>query len=908
MTAEKANFLTGHEASHKLHAAKLSPPNHAINLVSRQWMDSFIFENQSKKAVILRAPAGFGKTSVASQFYHALSENGLNCVWLSLDDNDNVTETLLSYLFRALSQECVGLSDVSKASIAAFSGASEADLVFLLQEVLEDIDGLLYLFLDNAEVLEKDAMEKCIQPILQVRNSGVRLVICSRSKPSLKVSKIRVKGLLQEVGPDELSFSKDEIKAVFSGAICDQEATQIFRRTEGWPVAVQVLKQWYVHNASTSSILEQFNGALEEIAEFLAEQILLGLDENLRSLLMRTSIFDELTEDKVNFAMGELGYWRQLQSIQGLDAFVTKDAKGKVVRFHPLLKDYLRFEFERKNPDEWTELQESAARWCFARENIVSAIKHARQSKKQLLVGELVEDAGGRELLLRVGWARLKEVDRQLTDSILRLFPRLQLMRSIILMKEGKLTSARQQFEKTRQLTNSFQQDRDGGNIEKLRLDASYVDMSLMVNECRVCLPEEFDRNIATISRLADEDHTLQGNINTLLCINNHQRGLLGTAAEYLQRAQFHYRNAGSTHGEIFCNIHQGTMKFLQGSPEYSRNSYKAALSLARRSFGTDRSKLQLIDPLVAEIDYETNNIADAAHRTNKILQCVNKTEGWLDIVLAGFMTASLVSYLQSGAESALDMVDACVCEADRQGRGQLRNSLASLRSSILARAGLITSARDVLISEAITFEAVVAKFGQASWREVEANMIAILDVESRDSSGMVGFVEANGMVLKFFEQGLIRPFIRVGILTCKVGFDQGHIEESYELFDRVTEKIVSTGYVRHLIDEYSVLSEFIAARIADDNSKVSPDILRQVEYIIELCSEPAHPAVSEILTKREREVLRSLSEGNSDKLIARELGVSNNTVKFHVKNLYRKLGANNREHASEIARDLDVL
>ena len=888
--------------------SKYYPPSQKVHLIERVALNKVLKDIQNRKLTILQAPAGYGKSTLLTQWYTKLISDNHPVGWLSLDDDDNNTLTLLGYLLGIISS--IGnLSDVEDITSGKTVGElSTRDLLVLLIHKIETFNKAVFICLDNFEVLDKEAVIEVIRPLLRFTPDHFQLIIASRSQPDLELSRMRTQGLLHQVTAIDLRFSLHEIEEFFQGKLSKQEEKVVAERTQCWPVAIQLARYW--HERDGSSMLKKFSGVPEEISEYLSEQVLLQLPEQVQEILLEISLLEVLTEKDIRGIFIEKDYWSKLDDLASLKPFLyLHDTVPLSYHLNPIFRDYLRIEFNKRNPKKKQAIHHSAALW-FAEDNQLStAVRHAKESHDKELAGRLVQDAGGLSMWISKGLSHVTSVHRLLDEKVIESFPRLKLLRSLILLKEGKLIEARSLYEQVGKESFSFTIDKKNPDINALKLDALVVDSTLLVNECRLATAGYLSNYEDVVSNSATDNELFQGNLMTLLCLSYHQQGAFDKGLDYANRAIAVYGKSGKVHGQTFNYLHKGVIYFAQGNSRKTIQCYKQALSIARKYYGTDKSKIAITSPLIAEVNYELNNLDTVSSCLHNIIKKLHATEGWFDIYAAGYITSAQMILNDAGLDAAIEFLDSVESEIETCGITGLAKIILATRISLLSCNGLLNEAEYVLKYSNLTIDTYIKPSAIATtWREREAVIKAIAEFSLRRGVSQELFQELLHISQNLLATMHIRSFIHIGTITSLAGMTLGENEQTWKLLIQVLDKSRYSGFIRFFIDKGDQARQMLELFEKERGHVISRHTAQHCHDIIEQFDFPGEEKQNHFLTKRESELLVELKGGKSDKLIARTLRVSPNTVRYHLKKLYRKLGAVNRTEAVHIAREASLI
>lgn len=892
--------------------SKFHPPNQKVRLVERKVLNLRFKEIPGKKLVVLQAPAGYGKSTLLSQWHTRLISDNHAAGWLSLDDDDNNARILLSYLLRIVSSiEATPVArDMTRDE--AIRDLSVHDLLVLLVHQTEKFDNEVFLILDNFEILDRQIVNAVIKPVLQRTPDHFHLIIASRFQPELELSRLRTQGLLCQVKATDLRFNRGEIEEFFQGELSKHEERIVAERTEGWPVAVQMVRFWRQRDGSRP--LKRFSGVPDEIAEYLSEQVLLRLSEDVQECLLETSILDVLTEADIKGIFAGRDYWSMLDRLTSLEPFLCPHAavNGTVsasYHLNPIFRDYLRLEFGIGRPERKQAIHHSAALWFAAENQLTTALRHAKESGDGELAAQIVQDAGGLRIWISRGLSYLTTVHRLVDEKLIQCFPRLKLLRALILLKEGELIRARSLYEEARQESFNFSTDKTSHDVSALKLDALVVESTLLVNECKVATDNYLSGYETVVSNMAGNDELFLGNVMTLLCLSYHQQGAFDKGLDYANRAIALYGKIGMVHGQIFNYLHKGVIQFAQGYPRRAVQYYKQGLSVARKYYGTDKSKIAVTSPLIAEVHYELNDFYTAGSHLHNIIKKLNATEGWFDIYASGYITTALMILNDDGLGAAIEFLDSVEIEIEVCGLVGLTKTIQATRISFLSRYGLFDEASAALEHSKLTLAAYNRRQpATTTWREREAVIKAIAELSIRRGNSQEIFQDLLQISDNLLARRHIRSFIHIGILASMAGIATGHKEQTWNLLMQVLDKSLETGFIRFFIDQGIEAKKLLELFAEERAGQVSRRVQQHCSDIIDQFDMSREEKQKVSLTERETELLRQLKSGKPDKVIARTLRVSPNTVRYHLKNIFRKLGVVNRTEAVNAARDFSLV
>jgi LuxR family maltose regulon positive regulatory protein len=332
------------------------------------------------KLVLVCAPAGWGKTSVLSE-WHAAEAESRPFAWVSLDPTDGDPVRFWSYVIGALRTVAPA---VGEAALAALRNAPhdvvEAVLPSLINELAMD-ERRLVLVLDDYHLVRDESIHASVAFLLRHLPATVQVAIASRADPPLPLGSMRAAGEVTEVRAAQLRFSDHEAEALLNGSLAleleQSEVALLQERTEGWAAGLQLAGLSLREQHDPSAFVRAFAGDDRQIGDYLQE-VIAGQSGPLREFLLQTSILERLCASLCDAVTGTSDGLRRLEEIQRANLFlVPLDNRGHWFRYHHLFRDLLRHEFARAQPALNHELHRRACAWHRAEGDVDDAIRHA---------------------------------------------------------------------------------------------------------------------------------------------------------------------------------------------------------------------------------------------------------------------------------------------------------------------------------------------------------------------------------------------------------------------------------------------------------------------------------------------------------------------------------------------------
>jgi len=369
--------------------------------------------------VLVLAPAGFGKTTMISQW---AAHAGRPLAWATVGETDGDPVVLISTLMAALTASGVAMAPLPGV-LTGDEPAFSRRVLPQFQRTIESIDRAVTLVVDDVHAMAGTRPAVVLTAVLDSLPAGSGLALVGRSRPDLPVALWRSQGRVQEVGPDDLVFDFEEASAFLAQLMGSDPpkafVADILHATGGWPVAVYLqglaAARGRLLPATTSTAL----------TDYLDAEVLGHVDPSLLDFLRRAAILSTLSASACNDIVGVRNARAMLRSAEQSTLLVNRLHGGDgFYRLHPLLRDRLTRDLEETQPRQARALRARAAHWCDTHDYADEAIAHAAHADDLDLLGTLAWKnapaalAVGRTTTVR-GWlARVSESDLTATPSL----------------------------------------------------------------------------------------------------------------------------------------------------------------------------------------------------------------------------------------------------------------------------------------------------------------------------------------------------------------------------------------------------------------------------------------------------------------------------------------------------------
>ena len=893
-----------------------------------------------RKLTLISAPAGFGKTSLLSEWVNQFKDEGRRVTdegsaaiinpshlpttqvrgsflfhpsrvaWLSLDDGDNDPTRFLTYLVAAVQTIEATIGSGVLAAIRAAgpqAPATEPILTALLNEIASLPDSFS-LVLDDYHAIQAKPVDQALTFLLQHLPAQMHLVVASREDPQLPLARLRARDQLTELRAADLRFTPAEA-AEFLNQVMDlnllaEDLLALETRTEGWIAGLQLAALSMQGHPDAAQFIQSFTGSHHFVLDYLVEEVLSQQSAQLQTFLLRTSILERLCGslcDALLLSPPASGQ-ATLEYIEQANLFIIPlDSERRWYRYHPLFADLLRQRLAAASGEadgQRKALHIRASEWYESQGLEIDAFQHAAAAQDVERAERLIE-AQGTPLYYRGAVAVVLKWLASLPATVLEASPTLSMTYASALMMTGQMAGVEKNLqvaEAALRAEHSAEADTQTrnlvGEIAGLRATAALgsYQIETMLAESRRALeylrPDNLPYRTAAIWRLG-VGHMFQG--------NRAAANQAYTEAITLSQA------SGNTFTTLLATLGLGNVHEADNRLYAAAETYRRVLQLADDPPQPVASEALLA---LARIHYAWNDLASAEQYGRQALQLARQFDRIIDrFVICEVFLARLklaqgdvngaAAILAQASQSARqhhfvhrlpEVASAQVLTLLRQGRVAAAAQLAQTHKLPVGQARVYLAQGDPSAALAL-LEPLRQQAETKLWADERLKLLTLQAValQAQGETDQALPVLADALALAE-PGGFIRIFVDEGLPMAR---------------------LLSQAVARGLMPDY--VSQLLAAYPAETQmgATVPPAGPRQSED--KLDRPPAQPP-AEPLSPRELEVLQLMAQGLSNHEIAQRLFLALNTVKGHNRNIFGKLQVQRRTEAVARARDWGLL
>ncbi len=873
--------------------SRLHPPRTSERLCVRSELLASLDKAFEPKMTLIVAPAGYGKTSLLSQWCERLDQSGIAIAYYAARERDRDPSAFLAMLTGALSVAGLDMG----ALVQGREGRIRHDIT--LDDILIRLELAgqpLVMIIDDFEQVNDDAINDVVADFVQAAPPTVHFVITSRQFPALPVSSLDIRGQLRMIDAYQLKLSNGELASMLDLPADNDEVATISKHTQGWPVTVELYRLWRQRHAIHDS-RATFGGHVAEVQNYLTEQLFSSLPSAHLDLLIDIADLDEVDARLVDRMRGQHDSALILEEIsETLSSLIWtgQERDEKVYRLHPLLLENLRQKLH-KDEDRRERLAVNAAMWFLENFRFAEAIRSARASSDSTIVEKIVAQIRPIHLMVAESATTLRQILRELPEDFIASRPRLQLMAAIAHFKAGFFIESRNMLERVRTKTQNFTVDPDG-HPEWLTVEGNLTDLIFLCQVGR--MSSRIEELIAIIRDTAPDDPIIWGSCENVMTLVEQVRGDFDSADAAVTKARSIYSTIRlSDYGEtqiagqeMLILLGRGRLReVMHLIGRYQQHSSREELD--------DMSTPLMIKIILAVVRYEQEFSDTAVELLKNSFAEHSKAESWFDQYAIAYPVILMRTYVQEGADAAFDYIALAQAKSARLGIEALPDFLSCLEIEYHIRNGDLDAA--TRLAERLDLEHRVdrnALTENQGWREFDAFARALIKLRLGEQRYDDALRHAQDLVASGHTGGRLRAEIQGWIFSAlaRAGNDQMGQAATHLL--KAVLLAYPEGFIAPFAEEGAALSPIIRALLADRN--LDAYARRHLEEVEKANRKAMAQPNSNELNEREREVVEHLAEGLSNKMIARRMGITDHTVKFHLKKVFSKLEVSSRKAA----------
>lgn len=880
------------------------------DIISRPHLVSKIDDGLSGKLILISAPAGFGKTTLISEW---LQQIDIPLAWLALDKDDNDLIRFITYLVAAIQTVTPEPANrVLEVLNSPSPPVAEEVITLLLNDLSDHLNSdqqgkPFILVLDDYHEIVARAVHNALTFMLDHLHPQIHLVITTRVDPPWSLARLRANQEITELRANDLRFTSDEtglfLNNVMHLNLSFDDVLRLNARTEGWIAGLQMAALSLQGRDDTTTFIRAFSGSHRFVLDYLMEEVLNRQTSEIQEFLLKTSIFERFTASLCDAVMGTEGSQGVISWLERANLFlIPLDNERQWYRYHHLFVDLLRKMLKENQHELINDLHRRASKWYAENDYLSEAISHALEAEDFLLVNELVS---GNALVI-VEHAELLEILRQL-EKLVKLpissKPWLYIAYNWVKAYADPSEGMFQDLQSAEQYLTSLE-----NNLEKshliCHLNAIRAYVAWVKGEADLALAYTQDALID----LPSADWITRAHLFNIEGLAWQYLDKLPLARQSFEKAIVAGRQSGRMQETFKAFTNLAYLEFLQGKLHRAFSLCQQALSLENESANLSKHM-----PIAAHayatlslVQLEWNDL-DSAILTAR--QGVSLAEQWKQIDVLHF---------------SLNTLSKALCASgDLDEAFSVNQRAMQLTKNISPWYFLVSSCNDIRLSlirgdiplAANRFAEIEPLFDERTRDRFLIIKTFLLFSQERFSDMLVTIDDA---IEEISKRGEMRDVITLLPLKALALQALNREDEAISVIAQCLVFAAPEGYIRIFVEngsqmagllrkalQFNVQPEYagkLLTEISNDQAR------KRASNTLRFAEDAEESGLIESLSKRELEILALIAEGSTNQEIAQELVLSLYTIKSHVRNIFSKLGVKNRTEAVARARLLGLL
>ena len=619
----------------------------------------------SKKLTLVSAPAGFGKTTMVSEWIRAC---GHPTAWLSLDKNDNDLSRFLIYLTAALQHidPEIGV-DVQAALEESLPPQFEILLTRLISEI-ERLPDKSIIVLDDYHLINSKPVHDVINFLIEYLPPTIHLVITGRADPPLPISRLRVQGEVNEVRTPILRFTQEEATTFLNDLmgfdLSSDGIAALEACTEGWIASLKLAALSMHGRDDWPEFIAEFSGSHRYVIDYLVDEVMARQPEEVQTFLRRTSILERFCAPLCEFVVGGIEDMDIIDYLDRSNLFlIPLDDHKEWYRYHHLFADFLSQRLRESERDKIPELHRRASQW-YEKEGLVDeAIQHALAAGDLESATRLVDGIAA-DLLVRAESNKLLKLIEQLPSDLCQGYPMLCIWHAWALVFMGQLEMVEPVLKVAQANLKKAPVVPNPGYVTTVRAYLANMEGDLLksANLAEQALEE--------MSKASPDRFTniFQGAAVIWLGLNHRLLGNLDKAKQLFMEAARLNQKAGNFYAAIASFEQLADLAVVGGQLHQALDLYRSGLELAQNWKNTgDKPHGTLLAAAGPQLGlgavlYQLNDLAGAAAHIQRSADLLELGEHWGRI--NSYMMLAYLKQAQGEFETSAELYrKACAIE-----------------------------------------------------------------------------------------------------------------------------------------------------------------------------------------------------------------------------------------------------
>ncbi|HEY0938516.1 MAG TPA: LuxR C-terminal-related transcriptional regulator [Steroidobacter sp.] len=900
---------------------RLTPPTEPATLIERPRLLKRLDEAEHAGLTVVLAPAGYGKTTLLSQWYRTLTSSGRACGWFTADPSDGDTVGMLTYIAAALSDAGVSLEPRLERILRTDVFPSSEFLTRVIIQALERNGGTVYLFIDDAHVLASEPIH-ALGRLIEQAPPTTCFITASRSLPDLHLARARARGHLHEVQAEDLKFTFDEtrhfIERAEHPALDEQDLSTLQQRTEGWIAGLKLATLALRRGTAPKEMLATFGGSNRSVSDFFAEEVFSSQPQQVREFLLKTSILDRFCPALCEAVTGQSDARRQLYEIEERGLFLLQlDQERHWHRYHHLFATFLQRRLHEYDALAHRELHLRASDWFWETGSPVDAIEHALKAEAPARAAELLERRC--QELTYVGKVRLvAKFAEQIPRDILHRYP------GVLLTLAWRQTRALH-FEEADNLIGIAGRRLDemtGANelppTELRRLRYLHLHREMVLTAARDRMAEVERRCQHLLEEYPEEQHPyLKGTIYGHLLAARRDQYKLSDYEKLFATAQGILKRSVYSSAAVGLQAGMGPFLLLAGKTAAARALLEQGREEGVRYSGRHSSATAVCSLPLAHLVFENNEVDLAAELIDEAMPSA-VDYGFVDQLVSAFVTRTRILHARRDIPAALQNLDEGMSIAVERDLERLKLALLAERVRLLIEAGQPDEATRHAALHGISITDRAPAPGDAFTTRDEYRARIWVRLACATDHLFEAATVARQWRSFCAARGATLSLVRWDILLACIHYISGNKLAAQRSLREALTHGATVRCLRSFIDEGAIMRTLLESVEPSQSTHPTDAFADELLTAFDGGDHRTPRATADDATtdeglygrfsQREREILSLVASGLRNKEVAERLGMTEGTIKWYLQQVYDKIGTRRRQRAVERARQFGLI
>lgn len=893
-------------------STKFNVPISGSSFVHRQRLIKLLDDgiNQSASVILVSAPAGYGKTSVISDWINQSPVINNNYVaWLTLDKSDDYLVGFLTYFISAIQRIISEFGAEILKAIQSHKSQSPEILATLLINQINDATYKIYLVLDDYHLISATPVHQFMSFLIDHLPPQFCLIIITRSDPHFSLTRLRAYGQLIEIRQNALIFSIDEANELLNQVryprFQPEEIVKLIQFTEGWVSGLHLAAISMRDIKDRSLYFNHFSGEHEFIAAFLMDEVFDKLDNRVKNFLLKTSILDRFTQGLCEFVTQEADSKNILEELIDNNLFiVAMDNQNNWFRYHSLFSELLRKQLFTQQPDLIPQLHIRASQWFEKNRYTKEAVTHAIAGHEfESAIQKIVDIA--EERLMKGDSIVLLQWLESIPKKNLFAHPDASVLLGISLFLNGRQPDS---------IYSLIEEIETNVDLDQVKGELSLIHglLAILKNEAKNAI--QYSKEALTqiqphhqfyrclVADASGMGYTLIGNIPA--------------AIQAFEECVTISKQTENTMMTLLVLTNLAGLHYMQGELRKAVTMCYQVLELAKGTIGINNPLLGKTFFNLGEMLREQGDLNQALHYLEKAVELM-ETYSEFGLPLAKLAIARVKLNLKEW-DLVQTYIDLARTQAQKGPSPQITEKIVDvMQARLWLEIGNFSNVfqwiqnkelMDKPISERIN---ALEKLGGLNEFFITENQILIRYTLAQKKPGDA--IELIDPILNYTQtkgnkRRLIELLVLKAIALNQLNEDNLALKALQSSFSMAEQE----GFQRVFIDEgksiINLLNLAISHQVHPHFSGKLLSVIIKEQVLHKPTSNITPEDVIEPLSEREIEVLSLIAQGHSNTEIAKKLFISLSTVKGHTTNIFGKLGVKNRTQAVSIGRNLGII